>query len=477
MKKTLLSILISLPVLLSAQTVSGTFAGWATVASVSGTGPYIIAFSAFNGNEKPFGDLWDASDITAGDILWTPSCSRFVVQSRSGNSVTVTDPDPGSATLPIKGSRIGFSREFYANGYYVGAVPQSGDGNSGPISGIGSLLFSCVAAHYSEQLRLATLSAMGGGGSVPSGTANYTLRYVDPTTLAASSVLKNDATNIGVNLGASAMTANFDVSGTVRYRSFTNNGYLFSHDASGNLADIAPYAISASGTTSPVLTLNNSGGSITFTAGAGGVWDRSGSTFNYTPNDASASNEGALSVLSGSSTSSVLHSNTTGSTDVTFNAGAGISISENTGTGNITLVNSSPDQTVTIAAAGHASVSGAYPGFTVRADADADSSTVNEIQALSRSVNNVSLSLGGGTVSIAPDTDYQVFTPTSGNTVTVTTFALSANGANNRIERGGIRQYVGASLGVASVNTGSGVITFNRTFSPAGETVVVWGAK
>ena len=44
--------------------------------------------------------------------------------------------------------------------------------------------------------------------------------------------------------------------------------------------------------------------------------------------DASATNEGALSVTSGVSTSSVIHSNTSGSTDVTINATAPLTISE-----------------------------------------------------------------------------------------------------------------------------------------------------
>jgi len=92
------------------------------------------------------------------------------------------------------------------------------------------------------------------------------------------------------------------------------------------------------GTTSPTITLSGSN-TATF-AGAGiTTLGQSGGTITITSTevDGSVTNEGALTVGAGTGTTSLIHSNTSGSTDVTIAAGTGLSITENTGTGTITL--------------------------------------------------------------------------------------------------------------------------------------------
>ena len=65
---------------------------------------------------------------------------------------------------------------------------------------------------------------------------------------------------------------------------------------------------------------------------------------------------------------------------------------------------SNPDQVVSLAGSGATTISGSYPNFTVASTDnvnDADASTTNEIQSMSLSGNTLSLSLGGGSVSLA----------------------------------------------------------------------------
>lgn len=120
-------------------------------------------------------------------------------------------------------------------------------------------------------------------------------------------------------------------------------------------------------------------------------------TVTGTEVDGSVSNEGSLTVAAGTSTTSVINSNTSGQTGVTITAGTGMGISES---GNvITLTNSSPDQTVSISGTG-ITVGGTYPSFTLTA---ADQSTTNELQTLSTGTNSLTLSNSGGTVTV--DTD------------------------------------------------------------------------
>lgn len=81
-----------------------------------------------------------------------------------------------------------------------------------------------------------------------------------------------------------------------------------------------------------------------------------------------------------------------------YTGGTGISV-----VGNV-ITNEAPDQSVSLTGNGATSVSGTYPNFTISSTDnvnDADASTTNEIQSMSLSGNTLSLSLGGGSVSLA----------------------------------------------------------------------------
>ena len=85
--------------------------------------------------------------------------------------------------------------------------------------------------------------------------------------------------------------------------------------------------------------------------------------------------------------------------ETSYTAGTGISIS-----GNV-ITNTAPNKEITLSGSGATNVSGTYPNFTISSTDnvnDADASTTNEIQSMSLSGNTLSLSLGGGAVSLAP---------------------------------------------------------------------------
>jgi len=180
-------------------------------------------------------------------------------------------------------------------------------------------------------------------------------------------------------------------------------------------------------------------------AGTGGVTVTSASgvfTVNNTDPDQLLTNEGALSVTAGTATTSVIHSNTSGSTDVTINAGTGLSISEVTATGNITVTNSAPDQTVSLTGAGINVVTGTYPTFTVTAT-EVDGSTTNEgsltvaagtattsiINSNTSGQTGVTITAGAG-ISIA-ETGNVITLTASGNALTTVTGSTSAQANTN----------------------------------------------
>ena len=181
--------------------------------------------------------------------------------------------------------------------------------------------------------------------------------------------------------------------------------------------------ISLTGTTSN-MTITNTAPDQTVSITGGGINVVTGTYPNFTVTgtevDGSITNEGSLTVGAGTGTTSIINSNTSGSTGVTLTAGTGLGISE---VGNvITLTNSSPDQTVSITNGGGVSVSGTYPNFTLTAT---DASATNEAQTLSvsgttsgiLSLNAIS-GVGGGTATIAAGTGIAV--AQSGGTITIT---------------------------------------------------------
>ena len=89
------------------------------------------------------------------------------------------------------------------------------------------------------------------------------------------------------------------------------------------------------------LTITNASPDQTVAITGAGINAVTGTYPNFTITgtevDGSVTNEGSLSVAAGTSTTSVINSNTSGSTGVTLSAGSNITLSENTGTGTITI--------------------------------------------------------------------------------------------------------------------------------------------
>jgi hypothetical protein len=94
-------------------------------------------------------------------------------------------------------------------------------------------------------------------------------------------------------------------------------------------------------------------------------------------------------------------------------AGTGISISGNQ------IINTAPNQTVSLTGGGIVSISGTYPNFTISAT-EADGSTTNELQTITAggtSSPTLTLSNTGGTITFAATG--QASLSRSGNTITI----------------------------------------------------------
>ena len=111
-------------------------------------------------------------------------------------------------------------------------------------------------------------------------------------------------------------------------------------------------------------------------------------------------------------------------------AGTGISVSYNDTTGDTTITNTAPDQTVTIAGSGATSVSGTYPNFTI--SSTDTNTTYSAGTGISLGGTTFSLNLNGLSTSTADaDGDYFAVVDTSGSQHKLTKANINLTGFNN----------------------------------------------
>jgi hypothetical protein len=171
--------------------------------------------------------------------------------------------------------------------------------------------------------------------------------------------------------------------------------------------------------------------------------------------DGSVTNEGSLSVTTGTGTTSVINSNTSGSAAVTLEASTGLSIGEAGNT--ITLTNTAPDQTVSLTGGGITAISGTYPNFTITST-EVDGSTTNELQNLSIASNILSLSNSAATIDLSGYLDN-----TDAQSISLTGNTLSISGNASTVDLSG---YVNNITSVSKgLTLSSGALTLGGQFS------------
>ncbi len=168
--------------------------------------------------------------------------------------------------------------------------------------------------------------------------------------------------------------------------------------------------------TNELQTLSQNGLNVSLSQGGG--------TINVADNDNNPANELQQISKVGNTVSLSQNGGSFSDENTTYQAGAGLqltgttfsnsapdqTVTINTGNGisksgtypSFTIANTLPDQIVTIEGTGAASVTGTYPNFIIHTNA-ADSSATDELQALAQNGNEVTLSKGGGVISVADD--------------------------------------------------------------------------
>ncbi len=244
-------------------------------------------FSVNGGAAYNMGDGWNQNFANGTGISW----------SRSGQTLTATNTGDLSNTNELQ------------------SISTSGAaGNITLSSGGNTLNLNVNDADASSTNELQTLSfsspnlsiSGSGGNSValpvlPSGSTNQTLRHDGSSWSSTSGVTVTSGNRMDINSwpGTVNLGSKLLVNGHIQY---TNTGFA-----------------------ATTLTGRDGDGGLT-SVGVGSGLSLASGTLSAT--DASISNEGSLTVGAGSSTTSTISSNTSGSTAVTLSAGNGLIISE-----------------------------------------------------------------------------------------------------------------------------------------------------
>lgn len=129
----------------------------------------------------------------------------------------------------------------------------------------------------------------------------------------------------------------------------------------------------------------------------GGTYPNFSITSTDNVNDADSDPANELQTISANGTDINL-SNGGGSVSLlAYTAGTGINLNGST------IVNTAPDQTVSLSGTGATNVTGTYPNFTINSTDnvdDADSDPANELQTITANGTDIDLSNGGGSVSL-----------------------------------------------------------------------------
>jgi len=413
------------------------------------------------------------SSNTNGSTDVTIAVSTGLSISEAGNTITLTNTLPENTSARNTGS-VGESLFMYQNGGILNfrKIALQGSLNVGGATSDSTLYingFDLTTARnvgasgtnsrfvfrdkVSNELQFRQLVQANG---VNIASADSTLTFTaDTSILVSKTFLTNQAYTSNVGTVTSIATNNGITGGTITssgtigltgqalaLHNLSTNGIIARTGAgtveARTITAGTGISISNGDGASGNPTITNSAPDQTVAITGAGINSVSGTYPNFTITgtevDGSVSNEGSLTVGAGTGTTSIINSNTSGSTGVTIEASTGLSISEAGNT--ITLTNSAPDQTVVLTAGNAISTSGTYPNFTIASTA-IDSTTARNINDTGEGIFRAEvgnelqfkkLVQGSGVTLTAADSTITIAATGGGGTVTSITAGAGLTG-------------------------------------------------
>ena len=312
-----------------------------------------------------------------------------------------------------------------------------------------------------------TVSITGAGINVATGTyPNFTITAteVDGSTTNELQNLSLSGQSLSISGGTGATLpivgisagSGIGVSTTSGVSTISNTGIITEVD--GSVTNEGSLTVGAGTASTSIINSNTSGSTgVTITAAGINAITETGNviTLTATEVDGSVSNElQTVANTSNATSHTVTLSNSGGSIQIVEGSGIGLATTGTSGAGVLTVTNSAPDQTVSIAGAGINVATGTYPNFTVTAT-EVDGSVTNEIQTVANTSDatshTITLSNSGGSIQLV-----------EGSGVTLTTTGTSGAGVVTIASTGGGGGGGGDVVGPSSA-TDNAVARFDAT--------------
>lgn len=328
------------------------------------------------------------SHIELGNLAFTDdTLNAFVNLTLTGTTspIEIGSSDGGATVVLIAGSGIGLAG---SGGGSILTITNTGDQSA-------SNELQTISNSSDATSHTVTLSSTGGSVQFVEGTG-VTLTTSGTASAGVVTIAASGATgeaNTASNLGAGAGAFEGKVSLDLQFNSFVSESpttLTIAEDDPNNTID---FTINTGAVTNGAGTLTTGDQVYDFTIAQG---------YLTAETDGSVTNEGSLTVGAGTGTTSLINSNTSGSTAVTLEAGSNITLSE---TGN----------TITIAATGGATdltFTGASSPYTLNSSTGTDVTfTAGEGISITRNTNDLTIAApvmtaasggGAGVVGIVP---------------------------------------------------------------------------
>gem|GEM_PF-3197949 len=417
---------------------AGTTDGVVTGAAFTGTTTKTLTLIRSNGLgdiTAVFTDMVDDADADPSNEIQNLSIAGNNLTISGGNTVTLpagTTYTAGSGiningsnqiinTSPDQAVTITGSGATTVTGTYPNFSISSTDNNTTYTAGSGLSLTGTTFANTAPDQ---AVSITGSGATTVTGTyPNFTVSSTDNNTITtASAPLSISAGNISIltdgitasHIATGAVTTTEIQDGNVTSSDLADNSVIFSKIADGvSTGQVLKYNATMS-----TWELGNDNSNI-YTAGSGLAL--SGTQFSLSaPVSVANGGTGQTTYTNGQ----LLIGNATGNTLTKANLTAGSGIGINNGPGTISIINTSPDQTVTLLGGGSTSISGTYPTFTISSTDNNTTYTAGSGLALTGNTFSISAPVSvanGGTGQTTYTNGQLLIGNTVGNTLTKAT--------------------------------------------------------
>jgi hypothetical protein len=291
-------------------------------------------------------------------------------------------------------------------------------------------------------------------------SSGSTIQYLGLNTGSTSTILGLDAS--GNTITTSVVGATQDLDNVLSYGNSTgaydivvSSGQTIQYQGLNSGSTTTILGLDGSGNTITTSVIDNdtyiTGGTITYINSNGtlDLFDNSGSTISITGltdvySTGGTYSNGTITIDKNDGTSFNVSGLFTGYTSVVESLTTGTGLSGDTTTGNITLINTAPDQIVSISGGTNISVSGTYPSFAISATG-LTTPDLSQVLAQGNTTNGYDIIVSTGDTITSPSGENEIFLDTSGNMSIQSNYTL---GGANITEQIKMRALSGSDAGI-----------------------------